>query len=273
MMTSRFKSSSSSSLSSIPRKKPRQQASTSGTNSSTPSRGRIKKGKKKKRIIRKKLRIREEGQDEEVSPPRKRMRITMPKNTADSSSELLSPVLESNWRRQNDATRRRAQNANKSGSSSSPLSTAPESSSSRRRRENAGNPQRRDNIQRFPVNPNQTQIDAWLQKNTANPYVKLSRKHMKRMRPCSNIYLKVAKYTPDTGRITRLLPGGTLTRNEYPTYCMLRGISNPKPFSVQMNSSQLYIRSKDKHRITEEYEKTKVWDAIQREELGESNSS
>ncbi len=124
--------------------------------------------------------------------------------------------------------------------------------------------QRNDPIQplRFPLNPSREIIHKWLQKRTANPYVKLSNRKLAKSKPCSNLYFKFAKINPTTKKIIKLLPGGVLTRNEHPTYVMLRGLNMPKPFSVQLDNNQLYIRKSDVAKIEEEYEKNKIYQAV-----------
>lgn len=145
---------------------------------------------------------------------------------------------------------------------SSSRSSDEEDNGTRRRRTNQRRERELRQPKRYPINPNEEAVGEWLQNGTANPYVKLTRKQMKRMQPCSRIYLKVAKIDPDTQRISKLLPGGVLVRNEFPTYCMLQGINNPKPFSMQFPVCQFYIRRLDLPKITEEYEKNKIYQAV-----------
>lgn len=231
------RSSTSSSMSSSHRpktRKRRRKTSTQGTSSSHPSSSVVRQGKSHKKKMK----------------PRKRLQIDLDVG------------------------------ANGNLSSSSPLSSNPFSTSSshnaedgdedaiqRRRRRVAI---QRQQPRRFPPNPSQADINEWLQVDTANPWVKLSRKNIKRMLPTANLYLKQANFNPNTNRITRLLPGGTLARNEYPLYVMLTPINAPKRFSVQLNKNHLYIRKLQKDKITDEYEKEKLWQAVQLEDPPES---
>ncbi len=146
-------------------------------------------------------------------------------------------------------------------SPSSPSPAAPKRGPKRAQK----NQRRNDPIQplRFPSNPTREIIDKWLQKKTANPYVKLSNSKLAKAKPCSNLYFKFARVNSTTGKITKLLPGGVLTRNEHPLYIMLRGINNPKPFSVQLSQNKIYIRKLDIAKIEEEYEKNKIYQAVQ----------
>lgn len=235
-------SSSTSSLSSIPkrRKKRKLKVSSSGTSSSSPNRSIVTRAKAKKKKLKTRRRLQIDLQDNQPDPP------------------------------------------NRESPSASPLSSPPPSSSrssaNRREQGNAAQRQRRQvaiqrqQPRRFPPNPSQADMDEWLQTNTVNPWVKLSRKHIKRMRPTANIYLKQANFNPATNRITRLLPGGTLARNEYPEYIMLTPINAPKRFSVQLNKNHLYIRKLQKNKITDEYEKSKLWDAVQEQVSAEASS-
>ncbi len=149
--------------------------------------------------------------------------------------------------------------------------TSPPSSSDSEEDPAGGNARKRINQKRerqlrqpkrFPLNPDDQNVAEWLQSDTINPYVKLTRKQMKRMKPCSRIYLKVAKIDLETKQIQKLLPGGTLVRNEFPVFCMLQGINSTRPFSMQFPACQFYIRKLDLPKITEEYEKNKIYQAV-----------